>query len=78
MRHGPKFAWLTPWKKRCRCGCAWYPCPDAATVEPPSVSRSLRGHCGTADWNAPTTTYAMINSAERPLMTPGRKWRSRS
>jgi hypothetical protein len=35
MRHGPTRAWLTPWRKRCRCGCAWYPCPDAVTVERP-------------------------------------------
>jgi len=46
MRHEPKRAWLTPWKRRCRCGCAWYPCPDAATVEPPPVVLSLSGSCG--------------------------------
>jgi hypothetical protein len=46
MRHGPKRALLTPWKRRCRCGCAWYPCPDAATVQPPPVVLSLSGSYG--------------------------------
>jgi len=78
MRHGPKRAWLTPWRKKCRCGCAWYPCPDAATTEPPPVTLSLRGQRDMAHWNAPTEAYRVINSAGRALMTPGQRWRSRS
>ena len=41
MRHEPVRAWYAPWKKRCSCGCEWYPCPDAATIPPPAVTRSL-------------------------------------
>jgi hypothetical protein len=78
MRHGPKRAWLTPWRKRCRCGCAWYPCPDAATVEPPAVTLSLRGQRDMADWNAPPNAYGVVSPAERALMNPGQRWRSRS
>ncbi|MFI1992860.1 hypothetical protein [Actinoplanes sp. NPDC020271] len=41
MRHEPVRTWYQPWRQRCSCGCAWYPCPDAATVPPPAVTRSL-------------------------------------
>ncbi|GAA4589962.1 hypothetical protein BJY16_009073 [Actinoplanes octamycinicus] len=41
MRHEPVRVWYAPWRKRCSCGCEWYPCPDAATIPPPSVTRSL-------------------------------------
>jgi hypothetical protein len=78
MRHGPRRAWLTPWRKKCRCGCAWYPCPDTATAEPPPVTLSLRGQRDMADWNTPTKAYGVINPADRALMTPGQRWRSRS
>jgi hypothetical protein len=78
MRHRPKRAWFAPWKTRCRCGCAWYRCPDAVSVAPPPVAHSLRGDRDRADWNAPTEPHAMINSAKRPLMTPGQQWRSSS
>ncbi|GIE88856.1 hypothetical protein [Actinoplanes regularis] len=47
MRHEPVRAWYKPWKKRCSCGCDWYPCPDAATIPPPAVTRSL--HLGDED-----------------------------
>jgi len=74
MRHGPKRVWLAPWRRKCRCGCAWYPCPDAVGVEEPTVTLSLRGQRHAADWNAPTKAYPMIHA----LRTPGRRWRSRS
>jgi hypothetical protein len=37
VRHRPVRVWFKPWKKRCACGCAWYPCPDSTKVnaEPP-------------------------------------------
>jgi hypothetical protein len=78
MRHGPKRAWLTPWRKKCRCGCGWYPCPDTATAEPPPVTLSLRGQRDMADWNTPTKAHGVINPTQRALMTPGQRWRSRS
>ncbi|WP_189170053.1 hypothetical protein [Pilimelia anulata] len=40
MRHRPVRRLWTPWRIRCRCGCPWYPCPDAVAVVPP-VRQSL-------------------------------------
>lgn len=79
MRHGPVRVWFTPWKRRCRCGCLWFPCPDAATVEAPPPAQSLRGRAGNDPfWDAPTRYYPRSHRNERPFMTPGQEWRSRS
>ncbi|ROP29303.1 hypothetical protein EDD30_2091 [Couchioplanes caeruleus] len=74
-RHRPVRMWFKPWKKRCACGCGWFPCPDAVTVDHPPVAQSL----GRADptWNMPTAYYAAARGNQRPLMTRGQQWRSR-
>ncbi|WP_436527665.1 hypothetical protein [Actinoplanes sp. HUAS TT8] len=63
VRHEPVRTWYQPWRQRCSCGCAWYPCPDAATIPPPAVTRSLHldddhdeTHDGTAEhlWERPS------------------------
>jgi hypothetical protein len=74
VRHKAVRVWFKPWKKRCSCGCPWFPCPDAATVPSPPVSQSLR--LGPA-WNTSTARYATVGRSERPLMTRGQEWRSR-
>lgn len=35
MRHRAKRIWWRPWRTRCACGCAWFPCPDAITINTP-------------------------------------------
>ncbi|WIM94831.1 hypothetical protein ACTOB_006885 [Actinoplanes oblitus] len=67
MRHEPVRAWYAPWKKRCSCGCGWYPCPDAATAPPPAVTRSL--HLGDEwddEWDDDTHDGRVEHTRERP------------
>lgn len=73
MRHRGMRIWWRPWKKRCRCGCAWCPCPDSVTMDRPGPDLS-RAH---PNWNAATARYATTSRNERPLMTPGQEWRTR-
>ena len=77
MRHGPVRVWFAPWKKRCRCGCRWYPCPDAAYIQPPPVVVSLRGGTTNTLWTAPTGHYPIVRRNERPLMTRAQEYRTR-
>lgn len=64
MRHEPVRIWYQPWRQRCSCGCAWYPCPDAATVPPPAVTRSL--HLGDDDPAGETPGGTVEHLWERP------------
>jgi hypothetical protein len=68
VRHESMRVWFAPWKKRCRCGCAWFPCPDLITMDTPSPVWPV--------WNGPTARYP-VSRNERPLMTPGQEWRTR-
>jgi hypothetical protein len=72
MRHKPRRLWWKPWSRHCKCGCRWYPCPDAATVDPPPVAESLRLGQNDPHWNGPTQR---LNTG--PLMTRGQEWRTR-
>ncbi|BEL05618.1 hypothetical protein Q0Z83_038090 [Actinoplanes sichuanensis] len=77
-RHREVRVWFMPWKTRCACGCAWFPCPDAVTVDPPAVTESLR--IADPRWNGPTVHFVAVRPVrgnERPLMTKGQQWRSR-
>lgn len=73
MRHRPVRLWIMPWKKRCACGCAWYPCPDAVRMdtEGPRLPHDY------PYWNAPTATHSSEAHYGRTLMTPGHQWRAR-
>lgn len=80
-RHRGVRVWFKPWKTRCACGCAWFPCPDAVTVERPPVARSL--HIEDPRWNGPTAYLPPVRPAPAParrnqqsLMTKGQQWRS--
>lgn len=75
MRHGPVRRWWTPWRRRCRCGCRWYPCPDAAARlnPPPAVVDSLRLN-QRPPWDGPTLALP----AERLWLTPGQAHRVRN
>jgi hypothetical protein len=64
VRHEPVRAWYQPWKRRCSCGCTWYPCPDGATVPPPAVTRSL--HLGEDDLEDETRDSAAGHTGEPP------------
>lgn len=76
MRHGSVRVWWKPWRRRCRCGCRWYPCPDAVPYRTPPVARSLGlPHNEWPGWNGPTTRLGNVRSG--PLMTPGQRWRTR-
>ncbi|MFI5492076.1 hypothetical protein [Actinoplanes sp. NPDC051859] len=66
MRHRPVRLWCKSWKKRCACGCRWYPCPDSITAARPPVS-----------WNERTVAVPQVRFRnDRPLMTRGQEWRS--
>jgi len=67
MRHRAIRIWWRPWRRRCSCGCGWYPCPDAITVNDQARRNSPA-------WNPPTAAHPRN---ERPLMTPGQEWRTR-
>jgi hypothetical protein len=74
VRHAPLRAWWAPWRRRCRCGCRWYPCPDVvAPWTAPPVAESLRLR---ATWNMPTDRYARVGPDWPPLMTRGQRWRA--
>lgn len=64
VRHEPVRTWYQPWKKRCACGCSWYPCPDAATIPPPAVTRSL--HLGDEERDDATHDGTAEHVRERP------------
>ncbi|MCW2139444.1 hypothetical protein BXY51_004005 [Actinoplanes cyaneus] len=75
MRHEPVRIWYQPWRQRCSCGCPWYPCPDAATIPPPSVTRSL--HLGDDEPGRETPDGAPEHLWERPsweCRSCGRPW----
>jgi hypothetical protein len=76
-RHRPVRIWFMPWKKRCVCGCGWFPCPDAATVEPPPVVESLRLRRSSPRWNRVTTHYGPHRGNERPATIEGRPGQGR-
>ena len=65
MRHRAVRMWFKPWRKRCACGCDWFPCPDSITMDRPGPV-----------WNAQTAAYPVMQP-DRPLMTRGQQWRSR-
>lgn len=78
MRHKSVRVWWKPWRRRCACGCRWYPCPDAVPYPVPPVVQSLRLHQGLNEgpgWNGPTQRLRNVGPA--PLMTPGQRWRTR-
>jgi hypothetical protein len=69
VRHRPVRVWFMPWKRRCRCGWAWFPCPDSTRVNGEPVG-----------WNEKTAVFSTVQPSrrnERPLLTPGQEWRSR-
>ncbi|GGR28116.1 hypothetical protein GCM10010168_52720 [Actinoplanes ianthinogenes] len=70
MRHEPVRTWWAPWRKRCSCGCGWYPCPDAATIPPPAVTRSL--HLGEEERDDEGHDGRVEHTWERP------SWKCRS
>ncbi len=72
MRHGAARIWWKPWRKRCTCGGAWFPCPDSITMDTPGSRLQRRPPA----WNAPTAYYPTGRN-ERSLMTPGQEWRTR-
>src|SRR5215213_5976473 len=71
MRHRPVRLWWLPWRKRCHCGCSWFPCPDAVTVQPPPIVDS-RGRRQDSDWNWPTASPAAVTKDAHPLSAPRR------
>ncbi len=72
MRHRAIRIWWKPWRRRCACGCGWFPCPDSITIARPA--RDDRRNVPA--WNAPTARYPATRN-ERPFMTPGQQWRTR-
>lgn len=74
MRHKAVRVWWKPLRSRCRCGCPWYPCPDAIPYRVPPVGQSLGlVRNDGPGWNGPTRP----NRNARPLMTRGQEWRTR-
>jgi hypothetical protein len=76
VRHEPVRNWYQPWKRRCSCGCAWYPCPDAATIPPPAVTRSL--HLGDDDPDEGGTAEHMWERPSWECRSCGNPWPCRS
>jgi hypothetical protein len=72
MRHKAVPVWWKPWRSRCACGCAWFPCPDSITMDRPGPQTRHNQ----PSWAAPTAAYP-VSGNERPLMTLGQRWRTR-
>jgi hypothetical protein len=71
VRHRPIRYLLRPWRRRCACGCAWYPCPDVGAVgQPPPVVESLRLNERPA-WDGPTAAHSRTFR-----LTPGQERRA--
>ncbi|MEU4623393.1 hypothetical protein AB0G04_25905 [Actinoplanes sp. NPDC023801] len=76
-RHHPVRIWFTPWRQRCVCGCAWYPCPDTVIIAPPPVAESLRVRRPDPRRNGATAFHSPRQGNERQLPTETGQWRSR-
>lgn len=76
MRHRPVRPWWRLWKRRCACGCTWYPCPDTITLDRPGVDPAVLRR-NFPQWYAPTVRMPAPRN-ERPFLTPGQEWRSRN
>ncbi|MDT4992534.1 MAG: hypothetical protein QOH97_2426, partial [Actinoplanes sp.] len=69
-RHRPVRPWFKPWRKRCACGCAWFPCPDSVPLAAPGSAPP--------EWNRPTVRcFWVLPALKRPLLTRGQQWRTR-
>jgi hypothetical protein len=75
--HHPVRIWFMPWRKRCVCGCGWFPCPDAVTAEPPPVVESLRLRRPGPRRNRATAHDGPRRGNERPAATEGPPWHRR-
>lgn len=74
MRHKAVRVWWRPWRRRCACGCGWYPCPDAIPYQSPPVARSLGPTRNDGpSWDGPT--LYLRNAG--PLLTRSAQWRTR-
>jgi len=81
--HRRTWLWWAPWRKRCRCGIPWWPCPDSRHTGGPLGGAPMPGyrndgHHGQAPaWNSPTVVLPN-SSAYRaaPLLTRGQNDRA--
>lgn len=83
MQHTPVRRWWRPWRRQCRCGVEWFPCPDTQTQTDPSSSDQTSQIDRTSKdptWNAPTRYLPPLvdppDVTTRSLLTPGQLWRS--